>query len=115
MDRADSPFHGSGEDLDTYKPRHGLVGQGRGCSYCGSMHPDDFMQAVRDGVEIGPTDKSYKMYVDHMHGKFYTAHLDAEQQAEFLQLAQEQKVNWGYPGYPYSRIYLPALSAQSGE
>jgi hypothetical protein len=27
------------------------------------MHPDDFMQAVRDGKEIGPTDKSYKAYV----------------------------------------------------
>jgi hypothetical protein len=27
------------------------------------MHPDDFMQAARDGKSIGPTDKNYKAYV----------------------------------------------------
>ena len=51
------------EGLDEYTKGHGLVGQHRGCNFCGSMHPDDFMQAVRDGLEIGPTDKSYKLYV----------------------------------------------------
>lgn len=48
---------------DTWKRGHGLIGQKRGCSYCGSMHPEDFLQAVRDGKEVGPTDKSYKAYL----------------------------------------------------
>lgn len=34
------------------------------CSFCGSCSPDLFFQQVRAGVEIGPTDKNYKAYVD---------------------------------------------------
>ena len=33
------------------------------CSYCGSLTEDLFLQAVRDGCELGPTDKNYKVYV----------------------------------------------------
>ncbi len=51
------------EGLDEYNSRGGLVGQPRSCSFCGSMPPEDFMEAVRTGCEIGPTDKSYKLYV----------------------------------------------------
>lgn len=51
------------ENLDEYTAGHGLVGQPRGCSFCGSLPPDDFMAAVKAGAEIGPTDKSYKLYV----------------------------------------------------
>jgi hypothetical protein len=39
-------------------------GAGRQCSYCGSLHPDDFFAAVEAGAELGPTDKSYKVYID---------------------------------------------------
>lgn len=62
-DNPNSPLRGSGLNQDTWSRGHGLMGQKRGCSYCGSMHPDDFMQAVRDGKEVGPTDKSYKAYL----------------------------------------------------
>jgi hypothetical protein len=60
MDRDDTPFRGAGSNLDDWYDREGY----RVCSYCGSMHPDDLMEAVRNGSEIGPTDKSYKFYVD---------------------------------------------------
>lgn len=33
------------------------------CSYCGSLTEDLFLKAVRDGCELGPTDKNYKVYV----------------------------------------------------
>jgi len=36
----------------------------RTCSYCGSLHPDDFMRLAKDRVRLGPTDKNYKVYVD---------------------------------------------------
>jgi hypothetical protein len=39
-------------------------GGGRTCSYCGSIHPDEFFAAVAAGARIGPTDKDYKAYVD---------------------------------------------------
>jgi hypothetical protein len=36
----------------------------RSCSYCGSIHPDDFFAAIEAGSELGPTDKDYKVYID---------------------------------------------------
>lgn len=63
MDRDDGPFLWSGKNLDEFKKGHGLIGQPSGCSYCGSMSGEDFMEAVKNGAEIGPTDKSYKFYV----------------------------------------------------
>lgn len=52
------------EELDNWKGKGGLVGQkGRRCSFCGSMHPDQFMQHLRDGAVLGPTDKNYKAYL----------------------------------------------------
>lgn len=34
------------------------------CSYCGSISPAVLFKAIADGCELGPTDKSYKVYVD---------------------------------------------------
>jgi hypothetical protein len=115
MHTADSPFVGAGSNLDTWR-EGGMGKQKRSCSYCGSMHPDDFMDAVRTSLKIGPTDKPYKLYVDGYNGKFYLQHLSDEQQKEFYQLVLDKKVAWGYPGYPYSRLLLPAVlrAAQDG-
>ncbi len=56
----DSPFKPPMNGETKWKPRDGhLV-----CGYCGSLHPDEFMKAAEEGVEIGPTDKSYKAYLD---------------------------------------------------
>lgn len=96
MDRDDSPFTGvfrSGTNLDRWQK---FKSNGnRVCSYCGSLHPDDLFDLVRQSagapqdveyssvVEIEPSDKSYKIYV-HQPGvrnaheggiKFYTPHL----------------------------------------
>lgn len=59
--RADpnSPFVGSGTNLDTWRP----ATTGPSCSYCGSLHPDRFMELTREGWIVGPTDKSYKAYL----------------------------------------------------
>lgn len=39
------------------------------CSYCGSLDPEVFMQRLEAGdVELGPTDKSYKVYVRNVGG-----------------------------------------------
>lgn len=34
------------------------------CSYCGSLSPELFWEAINGGNELGPTDKDYKVYVD---------------------------------------------------
>lgn len=69
------------------------------CSFCGSMHPDDFMEQVRAGAPITPTDKPYKAYAPA--GKFYYQHLSGEQMAEFVDLYNAKKIAWEAPGYAY--------------
>lgn len=79
-----SPFVGSGTDLDTWTAGPGLIGQevaGLSCSYCGSLHPDRFMELVREGWEVGPTDKSYKAYLRQP----LTPEEEAQQKADWTQ------------------------------
>lgn len=69
------------------------VGADRVCSYCGSMHPDEFISWCEDAIKvdskvsIDSTDKPYKVYI-HRPGvsnasegaiKFYLPHLTAGQ------------------------------------
>jgi hypothetical protein len=66
--RRDDPFaynHNDGELPDTWDM--GPDGN-RTCSYCGSMHYDDFIDMCRlaivdEGYSIDPSDKGYKVYV----------------------------------------------------
>lgn len=118
------------------------------CSYCGSMNPDTFMQRLLAGdIEVGPTDKSYKVYVRNRGGegfkqtyrncpvhpcpdvtdadgkanvnncthwvtrdvedtKFYFQHLTPAQQDSFIQLHNEGKIHYGFPGYLYTTPYF---------
>src|SRR4051812_15216932 len=55
------------EGLDDFLSSHGLVGQPRGCTFCGSMSPDDFLMLVKAGAQVGPTDKSYKLYIEWLN------------------------------------------------
>lgn len=66
------PRRMSGEEgLDEWRTGHaggGIIGQeniGPSCSFCGSLHPDRFMELVQEGWVVGPTDKSYKAYLSH--------------------------------------------------
>jgi hypothetical protein len=39
------------------------------CSYCGSLNPETFMARLEAGdMEVGPTDKSYKVYLENRGG-----------------------------------------------
>lgn len=92
----------------------GSIGAGqRCCSYCGSMHPDDFFAAIEAGWEVEPTDKNYKSYVTEKlggalqpvsgkHHKFYFQHLDTAQQQRFIELLNTGKMRLGYPGRFYA-------------
>lgn len=60
--RREESVHGLRPGLDTWFERR--PGAGRQCSYCGSLHPDDLFTAIEAGCQLGPTDKSYKVYVD---------------------------------------------------
>ena len=94
MHVGDIPFRdiGPGPDhWDRFKSNGDRV-----CSYCGSLHPDDFMRLVKASAEaaedatecvnIEPSDRGYKIYVrqpgvqNALDGgiKFYTQHLNGK-------------------------------------
>lgn len=81
-------------------PDHWRTGPTSLCSYCGSMRPGEFMELARGGVELGPTDKDYKVYVG-ADGKFYFSHLSREERQEFVELMNAKKLNIGMPGHFY--------------
>lgn len=71
------------EGLDEWRADRGLAGQnhvGLSCSFCGSLHPDRFMELLRDGWVLGPTDKRYKAYL----GKPLSADEIAARKARWL-------------------------------
>lgn len=67
----------------------------RCCSFCGSLHPDDWLRLMKDAADmssetvIDPTDKGYKFYVrqkgvkNASEGgiKFYTWHIPSDEWA----------------------------------
>lgn len=74
------------------------------------MHPDDFLDAVDQGTEIGPTDKNYKVYLGSMQGKFYFQHLDTlERRQRFIDLYNSGAMRIGYPGHFYIQPYFVTL------
>jgi len=50
------------ENVDSWEARDGH----RFCSFCGCLHPDEFLEMAESGEQIIPTDKSYKVYVRTM-------------------------------------------------
>lgn len=90
------------------------------CSYCGSMHPGEFIRRLGVGdIELGPTDKNYKVYVKNVGGepapmKFYFQHLSREQRQEFVDLFNLRSgsagVKLGYPGYFYRLPFFMTLA-----
>jgi hypothetical protein len=58
MHRDDSPHKLTGSNKDVWRDDNT-------CSYCGSLNQDEFMKHLEAGdVELTPTDKSYKVYVE---------------------------------------------------
>lgn len=73
---------------------------GRTCSFCGSLHPDDFMRLAKDGTPLDPTDKNYKVYAGGSR-KFYFQHLSEDQRVEFFRAHMAGEFRVGPPGRFY--------------
>lgn len=99
-----SPLMLSGSNLDEYR-------DGR-CTYCGSVSQEAFLAFVEAGGEVGPTDKSYKVYLHSTDEaaapgiKFYFQHLDEAGCDKFIELYNAKRMRIGYPGHFYVRPYF---------
>jgi hypothetical protein len=82
------------------------------CSFCGSLNPELVLEWMRTGqCSLGPTDKSYKVYIEKTDGtkhtkgadKFYFQHFDEEQMQEFIRIfnLRPRPFEIGYPGKFY--------------
>jgi hypothetical protein len=99
------------ESLDRWQTRSGDVGLS--CSFCGSLHPDRFLELIHEGWVVGPTDKAYKAYLEApeadgsgKRAKFYFLHLSQEQQDQFVELYNSRQMQIGYPGHFYVPPYF---------
>ena len=108
MDREDGPFKHAGKGLDRWQK---FKSNGdRVCSYCGSLHWDDFTRMVHEAatapedapytsvVRIEPSDKGYKCYV-HQPGvrnaheggiKFYMQHVPRDENGKIVVTDEQQ-------------------------
>lgn len=117
------------DDKDTWRKGVGLTGQRDqlSCSHCGSLHPVTFIEWIKNGYVLGPTDKTYKAYIGKpsekpltmqvpdgeggfvekeflvggQEAKFYYQHLSEEQRRQFIDLYNDGTMQIGYPGHLY--------------
>ena len=85
-------------------------GSVRTCSYCGSLHPDDVFAAIEAFGELGPTDKTYKVYV-HLpqagQKKFYFQHFTTEEQRRFVELLNDGRIKFrGFGGFYVAPYFI---------
>ncbi len=66
------------------------------CSYCGSLKPSVFFQALADGAEYHATTKSYKVYLGVSEAprtrgacKFYFVHMNKSDKLRFIDLMND--------------------------
>lgn len=80
------------------------------CSHCGGMRPSVALKAIKEGAEVEPTDKNYKMYIRSLStsacptGKCYMNHFSESQAIELVLLWMKKQINFATPGTFYSGL-----------
>jgi len=76
------------------------------CTFCGSLHPDEFLKRAKEGDKVTPTDKNYKCYLNDR--KVYFQHFNDEQQSTLIEMMNNNEINFAIPG----RFYVPPFFCQ---
>jgi hypothetical protein len=110
-----------GEGLDSWREDgRREVEAGTFCSFCGSLHPEKFLELIAEGWVVEPTDKNYKAHLGRVRSaeertaepgealppiasraKFYYQHFTEDQQQRFVDLYNSSAMRIGRPGYFY--------------
>lgn len=72
--------------------------------YDGGVHPDVAIELIEKGFQLIPTDKNYKIYLESEEGRLKAYFHDWEDthKNRLIELVNEKKVNFSYPGYFYN-------------
>lgn len=103
--------------MSNSKPEDDVWREDKTCSFCGSLHPDEFFRLVEEGRKLTPTDKSYKAYVEGSgspSGKFYFQHLDETAQKKLIDLVNEKKIVFAEPGFFYVPPFFTRPAPREG-
>lgn len=105
------------------------------CSFCGSLHPERFLELIAAGWVVEPTDKTYKAYLQEVYdtpkralrpdeplstafyggrAKFYYQHLDEEQAGRFIALYNDSTMRIARPGYFYVLPFFMGIGRSDG-
>ncbi len=81
------------------------------CSFCGSLHPEIFIDLVSKGAVLVPTDKNYKAYLEYQNSssKFYFWHLSKSDINRYIEIAEKKKINFAFPGFFYTKPFFLLL------
>jgi len=102
----DSPFKGPFSGEMTWQENDGS------CSYCGSVNPDVLMERIEAGtVEVGPTDKSYKIYLQNINGEeFKQSYRDCPSNSDCT--GPDDCTHWVTRDHPQAKFYFQHLSKE---
>ncbi len=82
------------------------------CSYCGSLNPDALMARLEAGdVELGPTDKNYKVYVENVGGKQFQMN-HTRKCPDVMKCDMRTCEHWTVEFRSHTKFYFPHLSAE---
>jgi hypothetical protein len=73
------------------------------CSNCGGLKPSIALKKIEEGSKITPTDKSYKMYIDHST-KVYFNHFSESQAVKLVELVETGVAKFEFPGHFYTPL-----------
>jgi len=100
------------------------IGRLRGCAYCGSMHPTDAANAIRNGAIVEWADRKYswphKIYLTNVPNPF-AGQLESRASANYEDSKYPRKVhsfyntNTGEPEYTYKEEGRPASATTDGK
>lgn len=99
-------FNASEQDADWWNSMDGT------CTYCGSMNPEAFMARLEAGdVELGATDKDYKVYVTNAGGaQFKQTYRD--DQADTFHGHEDPRHHWITRDVQQTQFYFYHLSRE---
>ena len=96
-----------GSDLSMFNlPEKDIWRGDKTCSYCGSLHPEEALRLIEEGIEVDPTTKNYKLYIGRK--KFYFQHFSEEQMIKFVDLYNKKKIKFPdiFPGFEVLPFFM---------